>query len=117
VPCCQHELLGQLSSEVLEPLVRHGALRERFAAEVTDAARARLLQLVGYDVQLVELFALEHSPKNLLIRATALDGPRRARETERLAEGYRGFVDSLSVRPALERALSDRLPTAARGDG
>ncbi len=117
VPCCQHELLGQLSSDVLEPLVRHGALRERFAAEVTDAARARLLQLVGYDVQLVELFALEHSPKNVLIRATALDGPRRARDTDRLAEGYRSFVDALSVEPALERALADRLPAAARGDG
>jgi Methyltransferase domain len=114
VPCCQHELLGQLSSDVLEPLLRHGVLRERFVAEVTDAARARLLQLAGYDVQLAELFALEHSPKNVLIRATALAQERPARDTARLGEGYRAFADELAVEPALERALADLLPPTAR---
>jgi hypothetical protein len=105
VPCCQHELLGQLSSDVLEPLLRHGVLRERFAAEVTDAARARLLQLAGYDVQLAELFALEHSPKNVLIRATALAQERPARDTARLTKGYRAFADGLAVEPALDLML------------
>lgn len=113
VPCCQHELLDQLASDELEPVLRHGALRERFVAEVTDAARARLLQLVGYDVQLVELFALEHSPKNVLVRATALDRPRPARDASRLASGYRAFADGLRISPALERALRDRLPAEA----
>jgi hypothetical protein len=113
VPCCQHELLGQLDSELLEPLLRHGALRERFAAEVTDAARARLLQLVGYDVQLVELFALEHSPKNVLIRATALERGRPARDTEALAAAYRAFAGALAIEPALERLLAERLPAGA----
>jgi hypothetical protein len=114
VPCCQHELLGQLESAELEPLLRHGTLRERFAAEVTDAARARLLALAGYDVQLVELFPLEHSPKNVLIRATSLDRPRPARDTEALARRYRTFADALSVEPSLERLLADVLPAASR---
>lgn len=114
VPCCQHELMGQLQNVPLEPLLRHGALRERFAAEVTDAARARLLSLVGYDVQLVELFALEHSPKNILIRASALKRERPAHDTARLAAGYRTFADTLAIDPALERMLADRLPKAAR---
>jgi len=117
VPCCQHELLAQIDSAALEPLLRHGTLRERFAADVTDAARARLLALVGYDVQVVELFALEHSPKNVLIRAAALERPRPARDTAALAERYRAFADGLAIEPALERLLADRLPSAAGSVG
>ena len=110
VPCCQHELLGQLEDAELEPLLRHGVLRERFAAEVTDAARARLDALCGYDVQLVELFALEHSPKNVLIRAAKLGRSRPARDTERLAAAYRAFASRLTIEPMLEWLLADRLP-------
>ena len=105
VPCCQHELLGQLSSDVLRPLLRHGTLKERFAAEVTDAARARLLELAGYDVQVVEFVPLEHTPKNVLLRATRTDRP--AREAARLATEYRAFADSLGIEPSLERLLRD----------
>ena len=108
VPCCQHELLGQLDNDVLRPLLRHGTLRERFVAEVTDAARARLLELAGYDVQVVEFVALEHTPKNVLLRAVRTDRPERDRA--RLAHEYRAFADSLGIRPELERLLGDRVP-------
>lgn len=111
VPCCQHELLGQLSSDVLRPLLRHGTLRERLVAEVTDAARARLLELAGYDVQVVEFVPLEHTPKNVLIRATRTKRPSRDRE--RLAAEYRAFADALGIQPALERLLSDVVETPA----
>jgi hypothetical protein len=112
VPCCQHELLGQLSSETLRPLLRHGTLRERFAAEVTDAARARLLELAGYDVQVVEFVPLEHTPKNVLLRATRTSRP--ARDRERLAGEYRAFADALGIRPSLERLLADAVALPAR---
>ena len=105
VPCCQHELLGQLDNDVLRPLLRHGTLRERFVAEATDAARARLLELAGYDVQVVEFVALEHTPKNVLLRATRTERPERDRK--RLAREYRVFADSLGIEPALERLLGD----------
>lgn len=108
VPCCQHELLGQLENDVLRPLLRHGTLRERFVAEVTDAARARLLELAGYEVQVVEFVALEHTPKNVLLRAVRTTRPERDRA--RLAREYRAFADSLGIRPALERLLGDLLP-------
>jgi hypothetical protein len=110
VPCCQHEVLGQLTSDVLRPLLRHGTLKERFAAEVTDAARARLLELAGYDVQVVEFVPLEHTPKNVLIRATRTTRP--ARDASRLAREYREFADSLGVEPALERLLGDAVAVA-----
>ena len=106
VPCCQHELMPQLRNPQLDPLLRHGALRERFAAEVTDAARAQLLGAVGYDVQVVEFVELEHTPKNVLLRAVARPG----RDTAKAAAAYRVFARELGIDPALERLLADRLP-------
>ncbi|MBO9598445.1 MAG: SAM-dependent methyltransferase, partial [Cohnella sp.] len=69
VPCCQHELFRQLSQPILKPLLKHGILKERFAALVTDAVRANLLETAGYRVQLLEFIDMEHTPKNILIRA------------------------------------------------
>jgi hypothetical protein len=106
VPCCQHELLSQLESPALDPLLRHGTLRERFAAEVTDAARAQLLGAVGYDVQVVEFVELEHTPKNILLRAVARPG----RDTAKALADYRAFAAELGIDPALARLLADRLP-------
>jgi methyltransferase family protein len=107
VPCCQHELMPQLENDPLGPLLRHGVLKERFAAEVTDAARAQLLGIVGYDVQLVEFVDLEHTPKNILIRASRRDRPRDAASAH---ADYRAFADTLGIEPALERLLVDLLP-------
>jgi SAM-dependent methyltransferase len=111
VPCCQHELAGQIRSAELSPLLRHGVLRERFAAEVTDAVRAQLLGLVGYDAQLVEFVDLEHTPKNVLIRAVRRPGGA----VERRAAEYRELRRALGIDPYLERALRDRLEPALGG--
>jgi hypothetical protein len=48
VPCCQHELFRQISQPALKPLLKHGILKERFTALVTDALRANLLETAGY---------------------------------------------------------------------
>ena len=110
VPCCQHELARQIASGPLKPLLDHGLLRERFAADVTDAARAHLLRLAGYEVGLLELVASEHTPKNVLIRAVR--GRRSSEATRRLAHEYAAFKGELAIDPALERLLADRLPLA-----
>lgn len=110
VPCCQHELLPQLANPALDPLLRHGTLRERFAAEVTDAARAQLLGAVGYDVQVLEFVELEHTAKNILLRAVARPG----RDTTKALAEYRSFVAELGIDPALGRLLADKLPGIAK---
>lgn len=69
VPCCQHEVNGQISSELLQPILKYGLLKERLSAIVTDALRAEYLESVGYDTQILEFIDMEHTPKNLLIRA------------------------------------------------
>jgi hypothetical protein len=106
VPCCQHELMPQLDNAALRPLLRHGTLRERFAAEVTDAARAQLLGAVGYDVQVVEFVELQHTPKNVLLRAVA----RPTRDRRKALAEYVAFSAELGIDPALGRLLADRLP-------
>ncbi len=73
VPCCQHELNKQIDREgynsVFGTVLDYGILKDRFAAMATDGIRAKLLESVGYDTQILEFIDMEHTPKNLLIRA------------------------------------------------
>ena len=68
VPCCQHELNGQIRNELLEPILKYGLIKERMAALITDALRANVLEAAGYQVQILEFIDMEHTPKNILIR-------------------------------------------------
>lgn len=106
VPCCQHELFNQVNNPVFEPLLSHGILKERFSALATDAIRAKLLDLLGYKTQLIEFIDMEHTPKNILIRAVKSSSA----DTERLWREYIAFRDFLSADPYLERACRDLLP-------
>ncbi|MBB6672570.1 SAM-dependent methyltransferase [Cohnella nanjingensis] len=99
VPCCQHELFGQLNQPVLKPLLKHGLLKERFASLVTDAVRAQLLELSGYRTQLLEFIDMAHTPKNVLIRAVRTG---QAPSPEAVRE-YEAFRDFLSISPFMER--------------
>ena len=55
--------------DILSPIMDYGILKERFAAISTDAIRAKLLEAEGYQTQILEFIDMEHTPKNLLIRA------------------------------------------------
>lgn len=69
VPCCQHELNTQIASNVLAPVMEYGLLKERFASLVTDGLRGKYLEAAGYDTQVLEFIDMEHTPKNILLRA------------------------------------------------
>lgn len=105
VPCCQHELNTQLNSPALDVMLQHGLVKERFAALATDSIRAELLKLVGYDAQLLEFIDMEHTPKNILIRAY-FHGKKSTPEEQ---QKYRAFVDFLKAKPFLENELKNYL--------
>lgn len=69
VPCCQHEFYSKIQNPVLEPMLKHGIIREKLASLVTDSLRANILEIQGYNVSLLEFIDMEHTPKNILIRA------------------------------------------------
>lgn len=69
VPCCQHELNPQLNSENNQGMLRYGLMRERVATLLTDTSRALLLETVGYKCEVAEFIEMEHTPKNILLKA------------------------------------------------
>lgn len=69
VPCCQHELNRHPQDRELDGITGYGILKDRMAAIFTDAMRANLLTMNGYETQILEFIDMEHTPKNLLIRA------------------------------------------------
>lgn len=105
VPCCQHELNRQLNTPALSIMTQHGLVKERFAALATDAIRAEILSLVGYDAQLLEFIDMENTPKNILIRAYFTG--KKPTEEQRLK--YDAFVQFLQAKPFLQQELRDYL--------
>ncbi|MDF2887692.1 MAG: hypothetical protein K0R23_2077 [Lacrimispora sp.] len=69
VPCCQHELNKQIENSLIAPVLQYGLIKERMAALYTDALRAEILENQGYRTQILEFIDMEHTPKNILIRA------------------------------------------------
>ncbi|MBP5159051.1 MAG: SAM-dependent methyltransferase [Lachnospiraceae bacterium] len=89
VPCCQHEVNKSIrtgrrksgandaaaggsplsASEALESAFKYGLIKERMSALITDAIRANILEDCGYRTQILEFIDMEHTPKNILIRA------------------------------------------------
>lgn len=86
VPCCQHEVNKQLQSELLAPVLKYGLLKERIAALLTDGIRAEILTQAGYDTQVLEFIDMEHTPKNILIRAVKYGEKKDAVPAEDLEE-------------------------------
>ena len=104
VPCCQHQINTQLQNLSAEkkaalkesdyaPLLKYGLVRERFSALLTDALRGEWLEAQGYSVQLMEFIDIEHTPKNILIRAVKKGNSREQSAPK--------IIETLSVSPEI----------------
>ena len=96
VPCCHHEVASKLNTEFLSPIMRRGILKERFAELLTDSLRADLLEACGYRTQVLEFISLEHTPKNILIRAIR----ERSQSSEEVNQCVSAFTVPDSVQTA-----------------
>lgn len=100
VPCCQHEANRTIKSDILSPVMDYGILKERMAAIVTDAARAKLLTANGYDTQILEFIDMEHTPKNLLIRAV-----KSSKEDLSAREKTKDMLEALNLELTIDKLI------------
>lgn len=107
VPCCQHELNQRIQCETLSGAFQYGLIRERTAALMTDAMRGQLLEMKGYKTQLLEFIDMEHTPKNILIRAVKSKGllPKAARKQQE--DRYRACRDFFGAELTLEKLFNE----------
>ena len=103
VPCCQHEFNGQMENSLLRPVLQYGLIKERMAALYTDAIRAQVLEYRGYRTQILEFIDMEHTPKNILIRAV-----RQGRKRDNGLR-IRELAEFLHVRPTVVELLAPEL--------
>ena len=75
-------------------------IKERLSALLTDSIRGQLLEACGYDVNIMEFISLEHTPKNILIKAVRNGRPDRQKYQE-----YLDFARDWQIQPYLEEEL------------
>ena len=106
-PCCQHELQEQMARlpmpTQLLPIFHHGILFERMGDILTDTFRATILRIMGYRTDVTQFVPIEHTAKNLMIRAVKTSPPGN----QRWVEEYRNLKAFWQVTPYLERLLGE----------
>ena len=101
----RQQLSAATTPEPFRPVLRHGILRERLGDALTDALRAHILRLMGYRAEVLEFVPIEHTPKNLMIRAVHTGAPPAAA----LMAEYRALKEYWGVTPFLETLLGERM--------
>ncbi len=102
VPCCQHELFNQIKNDVHQPMLKHGILKDRLTEYLTDGLRGLKLESRGYDVSMIEFTSLEHTARNILIKAVKLPTIRDAKRKKAQAQ-YEALRDFYQVKPTIDK--------------
>lgn len=118
VPCCQHELNKQIKNPVLQPVLEYGLIKERMAALYTDAIRAQILEYTGYNTQILEFIDMEHTPKNILLRAVSRKkneiSPAEEEKSQKAGDQVKELIRFLHADPAIVRLLAPELDPSAK---
>jgi hypothetical protein len=86
-PCCHKQIRPQMQTPpLLRPMLQHGIHLGQEAEMVTDSLRALLLEVQGYETQVFEFVALEHTSKNKMILAVRKSGAALAAAEKRRPE-------------------------------
>lgn len=109
VPCCQHELNKQMKNSDLQPVLQYGLIKERMAALMTDAIRADILAENGYEAQILEFINMEHTPKNILIRAVKKNKAiNKSIEKSKGQEALEKLYEEYHISPTLSKLLPNQ---------
>ncbi len=106
VPCCQHELNSQIKTDNFSLFTNYGIIQERFSALTTDAIRGNLLECCGYKTQLLEFIDLEHTPKNILIRAVKRNSTSNKAKEKALIQ-VENVINEFNISPTLYKILKE----------
>ena len=98
-----------MQCEILSGAFQYGLIKERTAALMTDAMRGQLLEMKGYKTQLLEFIDMEHTPKNILIRAVKT-GKKKSRDS------FSDTMKALHVAPTLDRLLYPEESASQKGE-
>ena len=101
VPCCQHELFSQIKNHINEPMLKYGIIKDKFTELITDALRGLRLEAAGYEVNMTEFTSLEHTAKNIMIKAVVPEKSNKSAEKKALDE-YEALKDFYHVSPAID---------------
>ncbi len=108
VPCCQHEWNRQMECEPLQPFLKYGIVKERMSALMTDAFRANVMEACGYKTQLLEFIDMEHTPKNILLRAVRKEKIEQKDLAARVECGGKDILSYCNTEPTLYRLLTEK---------
>jgi len=109
-PCCHKQIRPQMQMPaVLRPLLQHGIHLGQEAEMVTDSLRALLLEAEGYETQVFEFIALEHTSKNKMILAVKKTGAAAAAATARKPEVLAQIAEIKKFYGLREQALESLL--------
>lgn len=106
VPCCHHEFFEKIQKSknsdfynTLKIMLDNGVVLDKFATLATDSFRSLTLELCGYKTKMIEFIDMEHTPKNILIRAIK---SKSSNLKEKLKE-YNRLKDFLGINPLFRR--------------
>jgi len=105
VPCCHHEFFEKIQKNknsefynTLKIMADNGVVLDKFASLATDSFRSLALELCGYKTKMIEFIDMEHTPKNILIKAIK---SKPSNLKEKLKE-YNKLKEFLGIQPLLE---------------
>jgi len=105
VPCCQHEFLKKIKNEKMIPMMKYGIIKEKLATLLTDSVRANVLEIMGYRTQVIEFIDMEHTPKNVMIRAFFENNIK----VNKIIQQYKEFKNEWQITPYIEEAFGNCL--------
>ena len=101
VPCCQHELFSQIKNDLHQPILKYGILKDRLTEYLTDGLRGLKLEACGYDVAMIEFTSLEHTARNIMIKAVRTR-PIKSRMAK-AQEQYEALCEFYHVKPTIDK--------------
>ena len=105
VPCCQYELLKKIKNEKMLSMLKFGIIKEKLSSLITDSLRANVLEIMGYRTQVIEFIDMEHTPKNIMIRAFFEARPN----IEKAIKQYKEFKNQWQISPYIEETFGKKL--------